>query len=254
MNDISIMIVGDSISHGSSGDWTWRYRLWKHLRAHDLQIDLVGPKGTLDDIRTAQVGDDDSTYADPDFDPDHDAQWGRPYLTEKDEIEQKVLQHRPDYLLVLLGINDLFWYDTQPDQFEHNLREFLANARMANSTLRIVLGRILPTQRAADDPAFAERVADCNRRLHHAAGELWTPSSPIVIAHTDAEFVAAEHTWDGTHPNPRGEIRIAAAFADTLASWFAFGGRYHRPYPDVTDVAAEAKAPAVPLAPPLTPS
>ncbi|MBD0742279.1 GDSL-type esterase/lipase family protein [Streptomyces sp. CBMA152] len=239
---INIMIVGDSISHGSSGDWTWRYRFWKHLHEHHVSVDLVGPKDTLDNIRTAEVGDDDATYAEAGFDPDHDAQWGRPYLTEKDEIEAKVREHRPDYLLVLLGINDLFWYGVEPAQFEVNLREFLAGARRANPHLVIVLGTILQCRKAVDDPDFGARVDACNERLRAVAENLANPSSPVVVAETAAEFVAADHTWDGTHPNPNGEIRIAAAFADALADRFGIGARYRRPYPDVPPIAPAAKA------------
>ncbi|WP_411111020.1 GDSL-type esterase/lipase family protein [Streptomyces sp. c-19] len=239
---INIMIVGDSISHGSSGDWTWRYRFWKHLREHEVSLDLVGPKNTLDNIRTAEEGDGDLTYADPEFDPDHDAQWGRPYLSEKDEIEAKVREHRPDYLLVLLGINDLFWYGVEPPVFEENLREFIANSRRARPDLRFVLGTLLQCQKAVDEADFGARVAATNDRIRAVAKDLDSPSSPVVVAETAAEFVAAEHTWDGTHPNARGELRIAAAFADALASRFAVGAPYPRPFPDVPPVAPEAKA------------
>src|SRR5690606_5359517 len=38
-----IMITGDSISQGSSGDYTWRYRLYKHLTANGVTPDFVGP-------------------------------------------------------------------------------------------------------------------------------------------------------------------------------------------------------------------
>ncbi|GAA3192476.1 GDSL-type esterase/lipase family protein [Actinocorallia longicatena] len=240
---VPIMIVGDSISHGSSGDWTWRYRFWTHLRDQRVAIDLVGPKATLDDIRTAEAGDDDSTYADPEFDRDHNAQWGRPYLTEKSLIEAKVAEFRPAYLLVLLGINDLFWYGVEPGQFEDNLREFVANARRAAPSLRFVLGSILQTQRAVEDEEFAARVAACNARIRAVAASMTTPESPIVLADTAREFVAADHTWDGTHPNPRGELRIAAAFADVLAGAFALGAPYPRPFTEPADIPAQAKAP-----------
>ena len=33
---VRIMVVGDSITEGSSGDWTWRYRLAKYLDASDV--------------------------------------------------------------------------------------------------------------------------------------------------------------------------------------------------------------------------
>ncbi|MEU6717032.1 GDSL-type esterase/lipase family protein [Nonomuraea sp. NPDC046802] len=238
---VSLMIVGDSISHGSSGDWTWRYRLYQHLRAHGVNLDFVGPKNDLDAITTSEVGDGDRTYADPDFDTDHDAQWGRPYCLEMNEIAAKVAAHRPDYLLVLLGINDLFWYDHSPEQNEANLRTFITAARSGNPALRLVLGTLLDTHKASVDPVFNARVSEFNRRLITTSCDLHTPESPIVIAATHAEFVASAHTWDGTHPNAQGELRIAAAFADTLAGQFGVGAPYPRPFPTVTEVPAAAK-------------
>ncbi|WP_331767206.1 GDSL-type esterase/lipase family protein [Embleya sp. NBC_00896] len=226
--EIPIMIVGDSISHGSSGHWTWRYRLWRHLRAHDVRLDLVGPKTGLDN-----VDPDGTTYADPDFDT---------YLAEKDAIEAKVAEHRPEYLLVLLGINDLLWHPVEPPRFEADLREFVANARRADPRLRIVVGRILPTRKAGDEPEFAARVAASNDRIEAVAADLNTDEAPLVVARTDAEFVAAEHTWDGTHPNPAGEYRIAAAFADILAAAFGLGAHYPRPFPRIADTPTAANS------------
>lgn len=237
------MIVGDSISHGSCGDWTWRYRLWHHLRGAGVELDLVGPKNDLDNIRTEETGDGELSYADAAFDQDHDAQWGRPYLAEMGEIEAKVTAEAPHYLLVLLGINDLFWYGLDAEQNDANVRTFIANARGGEPRLRLVLGEVLGTRKAADDPGFAARVAEFNRRLVATARELSTPESPIVVADTTAEFEASAHTWDGTHPNAQGELRIAAAFADALAREFALGAPYPRPYPTVAEVPAAAKLP-----------
>jgi hypothetical protein len=40
---ISMMIVGDSLSQGGEGDWTWRYRLWEWFRREEVMVDFVGP-------------------------------------------------------------------------------------------------------------------------------------------------------------------------------------------------------------------
>jgi hypothetical protein len=43
---IRLMIVGDSISQGMEGDWTWRYRLWEWLRSQPtgaVDFEFVGP-------------------------------------------------------------------------------------------------------------------------------------------------------------------------------------------------------------------
>ncbi|GLW09095.1 hypothetical protein Misp01_42240 [Microtetraspora sp. NBRC 13810] len=241
---LRLMIVGDSISHGSSGDWTWRYRLCRHLLAHGVAFDLVGPRRDLDAITTEPTGDGDLTYADPAFDTDHNAQWGRPYCLEMNEIEGKVARYRPDHLLVLLGINDLFWYGLSAEENEANLRAFVAGARRGNPAARLLLGTLPDTARAHDDPVFNARVSEFNRRLILAAHELHTRRSPVAVAATHAEFVASAHTWDGTHPNAQGELRIAAAFADALAAHFQVGAPYPRPFPPVAEVPREAKRPA----------
>ncbi|MFD7733965.1 GDSL-type esterase/lipase family protein [Kitasatospora phosalacinea] len=241
--EVSLMIVGDSISHGSSGDWTWRYRLWKHLRACGVEVDFVGPYKTLDNIRTEENGDGDDTYADAAFDKDHAAKWGQPYVVAKTLVREQVATHRPDFVLVLLGINDIVWYDATPEVLEAHLREFIANARAGHHAVRLVLGTVLETARATDDFAFAKRVSKCNDRIRAVAAELRRPLSPIEVADTAVEFTAAEHTWDDTHPNPNGEIRIAAAFADVLAHRFHIGTPFPRPYPVLDNIRPEAKAP-----------
>ena len=40
---LRVMIVGDSISHGEEGDWTWRYRLWQWFKGStSTSVDFVG--------------------------------------------------------------------------------------------------------------------------------------------------------------------------------------------------------------------
>ena len=239
----TLMIVGDSISQGSSGDWTWRYRLWRHLRACDVAATFVGPREDVDEARRRLTGRTGIGYADPHFDRAHDAQWGQPYAVAKTAVREHVAAFRPDFVLVLLGINDLVWQEATPAEFEANVREFIANARAGRGDLRLVLGTILDTARAHYDFAFARRVKECNDRMRAVADELRTSRSPIVVADTAAEFVAGEHTWDDTHPNPNGEVRIAAAFADVLARRFGVGSPYPRPYPELADVPSAAKTP-----------
>jgi hypothetical protein len=40
---IGMMVVGDSISQGFEGDFTWRYRLWEWFSSQGLAVDFVGP-------------------------------------------------------------------------------------------------------------------------------------------------------------------------------------------------------------------
>ena len=67
-----ILIVGDSVTQGSRGDYTWRYFWWKNLEARDADVDFVGPTtGVFDNWNWKYTGTD--AYADPNFDMDHAA-------------------------------------------------------------------------------------------------------------------------------------------------------------------------------------
>jgi hypothetical protein len=39
----SFMIVGDSISQGRNGDYTWRYRLWEWFNNNGVAVEFTGP-------------------------------------------------------------------------------------------------------------------------------------------------------------------------------------------------------------------
>ncbi|GAA3731570.1 hypothetical protein HDA32_000466 [Spinactinospora alkalitolerans] len=230
---LRVMPAGDSIVQGSSGDHTWRYHLWSHLERRAGEVDFVGPDDGLTDVTTLDPADAVHTYRDPDFDQDHNARWGMSLAEAKNTIGEQVAAHRPDLLLVCLGINDLGWFGTDPEALEGDLRAYVANARTGNPELGIALSKVLPTQRAADDAGFAARVADFNRRMDAVARELSTEESPVVAVDPPGGFVPEQDTWDGTHPNARGELKIAAAFADALASEFSVGDAYPRPLPEV---------------------
>ncbi len=68
-----VLIVGDSVTIGDAGDYTWRRFSWKGLEQTGASVDFVGPyRATHDHDKDKDTG----TYADPIFDPDHAAKWG----------------------------------------------------------------------------------------------------------------------------------------------------------------------------------
>jgi len=230
-----IMIVGDSITHGSSGDYTWRYRLAQHLGA---AADFVGPSsGLYDPVRSAgNVIVESTAYAVPGFDHDHGARWGRflgswpgYYTGANDTIEADVRAYQPAYVVVLLGINDLFWFNTvEPSVVAQEMADFVTNARAGKSNVRLVLAAIPSTRGAQLDATLRGRVADYNARLAALATARTTTASPVVYVPQPAGYqadydVSPHDSYDGTHPNARGELRIADAVADVLAAKFGLG-------------------------------
>jgi len=224
-----IMIVGDSITEGSSGDYTWQYRLYKHLLADGVRPRMVGPYHWL--FNNVKKVEGAHSYADPNFEHANDASWGMTLLKEKDAIRAKVAKYRPDYLLVLLGLDDMFWYGISQPDMAANLASFIAASRAARPRIRIVLGLIPPDIHTQTNPVFAASVASFNKTIRSTAAQLSTATSPIAVAHDGSGISVAADLWDGTHLNANGEIKVAAAFADALARTFHIGSAYPRPFP-----------------------
>lgn len=220
-----ILLVGDSVTQGSSGDWTWRYRLWQHLEDSGAPVDLVGPRDDLLDNVTGRFGS--QAYADPRFDRDHAARWGMKLLDEDASVRQLVEEQHPDVVVELLGVNDLVWDHRSPEEVVGYARTFVEDVRAADPTADVVLGE-LPQGWVAGVPAYDAELADL-------AAELSTPGSRVVAAAPVTPFVQGVDTWDPAHPSASGEVKIAAGVADALAR-LGIGHRYPRPLPLVPDV------------------
>ncbi|WP_460801753.1 GDSL-type esterase/lipase family protein [Nocardioides pacificus] len=199
------MLVGDSLTIGSAGDWTWRYRLDRHLRRAGVDFDLVGPRSDLfDNVRNRHGS---SAYNDPDFSRSHHAQWGQALRDVPARMAEVAAAHRPDIVVVLLGTNDLLFLSRPPGVIE-DLRRLVTQARAATPEAGFVLA----------EPPHSDRAPE--RELAELLPELVTTlaseRSPVTIAHTSAGFTQ-DDTWDGTHPHAGGEVKLAAAVADALA-------------------------------------
>lgn len=169
-----LMIVGDSISQGSSGDYTWQYRLYEHLHADGVRPQMTGPVAWLFNNVTGTQRD--CTYASPRFERANDAVWGRPLFQEEAVIGARVAAYHPDYLLVLLGINDLFFFGISQPDMAVNLDGFITHARAAQPHIKIVLGFLLPDIHTQTSATFAASVAGYNKTISATASRLTTAS------------------------------------------------------------------------------
>ncbi|MGY4922671.1 GDSL-type esterase/lipase family protein [Streptomyces sp. 900105755] len=221
---LRFMPVGDSMTIGSAGEHTWRYRMWQHLCAtYGGPFTLVGPRETLYD--KAAEAPTSYAYADPGFPRAHLAGWGEGWLHMAPLIEEAVRSCRADVLLVSLGLIDLGFY-TNAEQTAANARTFVAAAREANARIHMVLLPVIPNIRAMTDEPFAEQVALFNELLAKTAADLDEPRSPVLMAAPPEPYDIDTDTYDGTHPNANGEHRIAAAFAEAMWQGWDLGGEY----------------------------
>ncbi len=218
------MPVGDSMTIGSVGEHTWRHRMWHHLcTTYGGPFTLVGPREALyDKVADAATS---HAYADPGFPRAHLAGWGEGWLHMAPLIGDAVRRCRADVLLVSLGLIDLGFY-TDAEQTADNARAFVAEARAAEPRLRMVLLPVIPNVRAVSDALFAAQVDRFNELLAKTAADLDEPRSPLLLASPPPSYDIALDTYDGTHPNARGEHKIAAAFADAMYQGWGIGAPY----------------------------
>ncbi|MCX4691819.1 GDSL-type esterase/lipase family protein [Streptomyces sp. NBC_01408] len=221
------MFVGDSMTIGRAGDYTWRYRMWQHLSAApDGPHEIVGPRRELYD--TGADAPVSHAYADPGF-PEHArrhlAGWGEGWQHMAPLVGPAVRATGAEVLLVSLGLIDLGFY-TRADQTAENARRFVAEARAARPDIRMVFLPVIPNIRAEDEEPFAREVARFNELLAKAVADLTTAASPILLAARPDSYDIHHDTYDGTHPNASGEHRLAGEFAAVLHQAWGIGGPY----------------------------
>ncbi|MEV3990552.1 GDSL-type esterase/lipase family protein [Streptomyces sp. NPDC049837] len=224
------MFVGDSQTIGRAGDYTWRYRMWQHLDAtFDGPYAIVGPRTELYEA-TADAAVSHA-YADPAFPAAarrHLSGWGEGWLHMAPLIGEAVAAAEADVLLVALGLIDLGFY-TNSGQTSENVRAFIGAARAANPRIRAVILPVIPNVRAEDEPPFAAECARFNELLAKTVADLDEPGSPLLLASPPEAYDIHTDTYDGTHPGPSGEHKLAAAFATAMHQAWGLGGPYTHP-------------------------
>lgn len=203
---VRLLLYGDSLTQGSSGDWTWRYFLSRHLADLGVPADLVGPSSTLH--RSPGAGPDEMTYADPRLDTDHAAVWGQTLMSPAQSLASLATTYVPDVVVALLGVNDVVAAGTAVETLMGEWRRQIAAARDASPGVRVVLVQLPQTWYAG--------VPDYNTALVGLAAELDRPGSRVV-ATAAAGLSQGRDTYDNTHPTASGEVKIARSVEDALA-------------------------------------
>ncbi|KAK0610141.1 SGNH hydrolase-type esterase domain-containing protein, partial [Bombardia bombarda] len=247
--DIRVMIIGDSISQGREGDWTWRYRIWEWFRQEGIHTTFVGPyKGTVPPdkpepprpppLPTDPPGPPDGPrttggYAagvSPDFlsNPDHYSTSGWQAAQAKDRVADQVAIHQPDICLVELGFNDLGWFVGGPDETLANIKAIVDRARVAKPNLKFAIADVPQRTAIPGRDELPYEIRTFNWLLARAIPIWSTDESPIGLAAFCDNYSCGDKTckasYDGLHPNALGEYQLAQAFSRALiAPPFSFG-------------------------------
>ncbi|KAL4871031.1 SGNH hydrolase-type esterase domain-containing protein [Aspergillus spectabilis] len=242
------MFVGDSITHGYEGDFTWRYRLWEWLDAQNVAAEFVGPHSGTKPAESAAKAypkppelEGEPTLTDPvhtdgeyakdvssSFSRNHCAVWGWQAAQIKNEIADIVSAHKPDYLLLLAGFNDLGWWVSGPEGTLQSIKSVIDNARKSNPSIKILVGNVVQrTLLSGVNDELPAKTSLYNALLASAVPGWSTSSSPIRLVDVASNYncrpEGCPHGYDGLHPNSDGEFAIAQAFSRVLYSEFHIG-------------------------------
>lgn len=249
---LRFMIVGDSISQGWEGDYTWRYRLWERMQSQKMDVDFVGPyKGTMK-TQAVQPGPylprldtepeithppgwlplpyTDGAYAKDltrTWPTSHYSVWGRQAKQDKDQIQGYTTTHYPDFILVELGFNDLGWFVDGPEGTLASMKKIVDEARAAKPDVSFVLANVPDRTFIEGRDDLPVITAQYNKLLADSIATWSTSQSPIRLAYLneayDCDLYSCPASHDGLHPNSLGEYQIARAFSSALHTGFDLG-------------------------------
>ncbi len=211
---IAIMPIGDSITEGNPGEYTYRFFLYRELVGAGYPIDLIGSRNGVCC---------DGAPADPNFDQDHQAWSG----ATSDEIAERVAQteatYRPDIAILHVGTNDI-WGPPPPgvpgddpnspntsydiDVSSANMVDLIASLRRSNPDVDIVLSTLIPCDLGL---VCSERIPELNNMIRSLVKPLSTDRSRIVLVDLDG-VVGVGDLVDGVHPGRDGQAAMARVY------------------------------------------
>ncbi len=116
---------------------------------------------------------------------------------------------KPDVVLMHLGTNDI-GVGQDIDNTAQEIARVIARLRHHNPGVHVLLAAIIPV----DHDRVTQRIKRFNQALAPLAASVDTPASRVVLVDQFTGFDAERDTYDGTHPNESGTIKLAE-------KWFA---------------------------------
>ncbi len=242
---LRVMIVGDSMTQGQQGDWTWRYRIWQWFQAQGIAVSFVGPYvGTVAPNQPAPapppplygvpqptaLPSTSGGYAagvSAGFSSNHFAVWGRAAAVDKGLIQGVLDDHPADLMLLMLGFNDIGWFYSDARGTLDSINTLITNARAANPALRFAVANVPQRRFIGGREDLVLNTDIYNSLLSNAIPSWSTAQSPIHLVHLQENYdcapTACPAGYDGLHPNALGEYQIARAFSLSLVNDFKIG-------------------------------
>jgi lysophospholipase L1-like esterase len=207
-NHVNIMPFGDSVTaFGSDPESSYRYWLWQKLQAAGFNnIDFIGHSSGVADGSPAQT----------DFDQSYEGggnDWTS--LTALNDADTAGSLN-PDIVLLDIGSNDFGegWETANASATRENIDQIIETLRAHNPNVIVLLAK--PTGWVTSDKAEKKFQSTLCGAVAKAAQDEKKAGANVVLVGLHGGFNAQKDTKDGTHPNVRGEQKIADKYFNAL--------------------------------------
>jgi len=218
VNRVSIMPMGDSVTaRGSSPESSYRYWLYKDLQdAGFNNFVFVGN----------QNGVSDGAPANSDFDQHYEGGGSGNDAWSTDNgvsAAPSAAKAKPDFLILDLGSNDII-YGIDPATTQANLQTIIEDFAAANPNIIILLAKPTPF---AVDPVATSQEKKLERRQQSQLASIASKVGKtekqaginVIVVNQFGGYNVKTDTKDGTHPNVRGEQKIARKYFTVLKKY-----------------------------------
>ena len=222
---LKILPLGNSITQarndGTIQQNSYRRELYLQLTNNGYSVDFVGsrdkpfPNGGLN-------------FPNNDFDPDHEGHWGRKvdWFLQNGKLNTWLQSYDADVALIHLGSNDMIQSESVQSTIDE-LKAVIDTLRTDNPNIWIYLAKLIPR----DHTNSNIRITNLNAAIPSIQTDMSTANSPIFIVDQNTGFDATTDTYDGTHPNNAGELKMATVWYNALVGtifpveWADFSGK-----------------------------
>jgi acyl-CoA thioesterase-1 len=197
---VKIICIGDSITQGgfiNDEEFTYRLPLYRLLRKRGVNVDFIGTRKEGLNVAFRWPGD---------FDPDHEGFYGATTEEVRHSLETDLPKiPAPDIAVIELGSNDQ-GKDIRTAVVDP-LENIIYQLRARNSAIKILILQVPGTF----------RNFDMHLGIWWMAHQLNQATSPITTIPLYLGWNTKDDTFDGSHPNLKGQNKIAAAILSELA-------------------------------------
>lgn len=215
---IKIMPLGNSITHGkvlgSVYHISYRRALWLKLKEAKYNVDFVGSRNTY-------FAEPASTQS-KDYDVDHEGQSGVRADEIGNVIRARATAAQPDIVLLHAGTNDIQQRQAIQETV-NDVGEIIDELRLVNPNIKVLVAQVIPTTRMSDASGnpykeFNDNITAYNALLPALVTTKSTTASPVVLVDQNSGFDKVNDLYDGLHPNPAGEEKMAAKWYQALVT------------------------------------